>query len=129
MSLPGLDPFGTVNYGYMEIRGKVKSGLIRVKKDDDEGQKLYVYSVAPGPLPLAEHRPDDPNLEVLPEFDIQLHYLGEDAYRLEIALAFKLREGSLGEYRRIGFASNHYHGTQRLKSYFEDSCETVLRVI
>lgn len=126
----GLDPFGMVNRGFIQVKGRIRHAVVRNLPSYmfPATRELYVQSDEPQSRSIAVYVPDDVRSLDLPEFEVLLLYLGS---HVRAALSIEKTQSHPDEYRRIGlaYAENVYTWDFELERMFEGLSPDVIRLI
>ncbi|KAF2687534.1 HET-domain-containing protein [Lentithecium fluviatile CBS 122367] len=135
VSLAGLDRFGQVQDGFIEVQGRTKSVVLRnlpdrcvpgrrmfcVQSEDDQSDVLARYS------PDCAYPADQADLEVMLLY--LGHYLTKNEKIRYAALGIKATGGGQDEYRRIGLAYTELDEGYEFPKMFESLSRRKLRIV
>lgn len=142
----GQDLFGKVQSGYLKIRGKIRTGIVR-KLPHQFRQGEYDFYLCQGCLEtsrIGEYFPDNPEmLRQLPNFESGWRepyespaqhkslflLLSVGSYDKWAALAIEPVQGNPNHFRRVGFVSADGPRDETFKSWFENSESMILDII
>lgn len=127
MSLTGLDPFGTVEGGYIGVSGSIQTLLVQELPDLIVPGRCTLYlqsSNSPGSI-LATYAPADVSKVMGPKFKVLMLYLGRYSKGRVVAMAIEPVDGQYNTYRRIGLAYTGEPGYEEFAHSFRDTFRDV----
>jgi hypothetical protein len=96
------DTFGAIESGHLNVRGRVRSAIVR---KDAHRKTLYVQSGVESAPRLARYCPDNDYASNASEFSVLLLYLGKFSPRVTtVALAIRRDESNQNICKRVGLA-------------------------
>jgi len=122
MTLVGLDPFGAVEGGYIDVSGSIQTLLVQQLPDliVPGRRTLYLHSSNSRGSILATYAPDDVSKVMGPKFKVLMLYLGRYSTGQIVAMAIEPVDGQCNTYRRIGLAYTGEPGYEEFAHYFRD---------
>ena len=133
--LTGLDSFGGVKGGYLDVLGSVQTRLVQQLPDliVPERRTLYLQSCNSQDSILATYAPDDVSKVIGPKFKVLMVYLGRYSTGQVVAIAIEPVDGQNNTYRRIGLAYTGEPGYEKFahsfRDIFHDIGQSFLRLI
>ncbi|KPA38738.1 heterokaryon incompatibility protein [Fusarium langsethiae] len=106
----GLDPFGTIENGYIEGSGRMRRFLVQKRPDLNVPGRHSIYVLSHGPdSPIsALFAPDYYRTEEFQESTVVLLYLGMFTDGESVAMSVERIEGVDSTFKRTGLAFTHY---------------------
>ncbi|KAM0471101.1 hypothetical protein ACHAP7_009218 [Fusarium lateritium] len=115
----GLDPFGTIEDGYIEGSGRIRSFLVQKRPDllIPGRHTAYVLSHGPESPISAQLAPDGYKTEEFQESTVVLLYLGMFTGGQSVAMSIERVEGVDSTFKRTGLAFTFYAATDNDAAY------------
>jgi hypothetical protein len=132
ITLAGVNPYGEVKDGYLEVRGRIQHFGVEYRTDPaaPRGWKEAFRIQGYGGNSVATYFPDDISGTSQTKFRITLLYIGKFPYKHAIAMAIETQIGSRNTYKRIGLAySEDRVERDSLEDSFDSVGSTTLRLV
>lgn len=129
------DPFGTVEGGWVDVSGKIRTFSVRKFPDVlISGRRTLYVQLGNSQSPfLATYSPDDPYAITASEFEVSALYLGTYLMRMDVAIGIQRVHEGCDIYRRIGLVYTGGTGlevyNQNFQDTFRDMSPSLLRLI
>ena len=129
----GIDPFGMVKDGFIDVSGRMQRGLVKELPDllVPGRRTLYLQSGNSDSSTLGIYAPDDVNGVESREFEVCFLYLCTLSAGTSVAMAIKAVGGKTDTYERVGLAFSGLpgHGHGDVRELFQDVAKTRIRLI